>query len=62
MPLTAILYSSSVGILPSMADRTTTGVEASNDYPFLRSESFTTLPLNNLVDVDITVSPLSAFS
>ena len=34
MPLTAILYSSSVGILPSMADRTTTGVDASNDSPF----------------------------
>mgnify|MGYP001185853605 CR=1 FL=1 len=30
-PLTAFLYSSVVGILPNIAERTTTGVEASSD-------------------------------
>ena len=59
---TADLYSSKVGVLPKIADRTTTGVEASKDSPFLFSESSTTLPLNNLVDVASTVSPLAAFS
>ena len=44
MPFTALLYSSIVGVLPSIADNTTTGVDASKDSPFLRSESATTLP------------------
>src|SRR5690606_4855702 len=62
MPLTADLYSSMVGVLPKMAERTTTGVDANNDSPFLRSESLTTRPWNRRVEVAITVSPCSAFS
>ena len=60
--LIATLYSSILGVLPRIADKTTTGVELSKDSPFFHSESYTTLPLNNLVYVDITVSPFSAFS
>ena len=45
-----------------MAERTTTGVEAKSDSPFFFSESATTRPLNNLVDVYKTVSPFAAFS
>ena len=62
IPFVAFLYSSIVGILPKIVDNTTTGVEDRRDSPFFSSESSTTLPLNNLVDVAITVSPLSAFS
>ena len=34
MPSTAVLYSSIVGVLPNIAERTTTGVDASNDSHF----------------------------
>ena len=61
IPLIADLYSSKFGILPRIEDSTTTGVELSNDSPFFPYlESLTTLPLNNLVDVDI-VSPFCLF-
>ena len=43
-PSTAFSYSSKDGILPRIAERTTTGVEANNDSPFFRSESATTRP------------------
>ncbi len=62
IPSTAILYSSIVGVIPNIAERTTTGVDANNDYPFFSSVSSTTLPLNNLVEVAKTVSPFAAFS
>jgi hypothetical protein len=51
------LYSSILGILPMIAERTTTGVEANRDSPFLRSESSTTLPWKRRVEVAKTVSP-----
>src|SRR5690606_41597880 len=51
-----------VGILPKIADKTTTGVDANKDSPFLRSESSTTRPWKRRVEVAITVSPFSAFS
>jgi len=56
------VYSSSDGVLPSIADKTTTGVEASKDSPFFSLESSTTRPLKSLVEVAKTVSPLDAFS
>ena len=62
IPSTAVVYSSSDGVLPSIADKTTTGVEASNDSPYFSLESSTTLPLKSLVEVAKTVSPLDAFS
>src|SRR5690606_597907 len=62
IPSTADLYSSMLGILPKIADNTTTGVEANKDSPFLLSLSSTTRPWNKRVEVDITVSPLRAFS
>jgi hypothetical protein len=34
IPFTAVLYSSIVGVLPKMVERTTTGVDESNDSPF----------------------------
>ena len=48
---TADLYSAIVGVLPRIADRTTTGVDASNDSPFLSWESSTTRPWNRRVEV-----------
>ena len=55
------MYSSILGTLPKIVDNTTTGVDDSKDSPFFSSESSTTLPLNNLVDVAITVAPLEAY-
>ena len=49
------------GVLPNIADRTTTGVDARSDSPFFRLESATTRPLNNRVEVAITVSPFPLF-
>ena len=49
-------------VFARIVDSTTTGVEERSDSPFFAPESSTTLPLNNLVDVAITVSPLEAFS
>ena len=49
-----------MGTLPKTVDRTTTGVEDNRDSPFFSLESSTTLPLNSLVDVAITVSPFAA--
>ena len=62
IPSTAVLYSSIVGVLPRIADSTTTGVEASKDSPFFSGVSSTTLPLKSRVDVARTVSPFAAFS
>ena len=62
IPDTELSYSSIVGVLPRIAERTTTGVDASSDSPFFRSESATTRPLKRRVEVAITVSPFSAFS
>src|SRR5688500_12565722 len=59
---TANLYSSILGIRSKIAERTTTGVDANNDSPFLPSLSSTTRPWNKRVEVAITVSPLAAFS
>ena len=44
IPSTAVLYSSIVGVLPNIAERTTTGVDARSDSPFFSDESSTTLP------------------
>jgi hypothetical protein len=49
MPSTAFLYSSRVGVRPKMLDKTTTGVEASNDSPFFSSVSSTTRTWNKRV-------------
>lgn len=62
MPFTEAVYSSMLGVRPRMAERTTTGVEARRDSPFLRSESSTTRPWKRRVEVAMTVSPLAAFS
>ena len=62
IPSTAVLYSSIVGVLPNIAERTTTGADARSDSPFFSDGSYTTLPCNNLVDVASTVSTLAAFS
>ena len=61
IPLIASVYSFKLGVLPKIADNTTTGVDARRDSPFFLFESATTLPLNNLVAVAKTVSPFSAF-
>ena len=62
MPWTDVLYSSIVGVRPSIADKTTIGVEANKDSPFFSDESSTTRPLKRRVDVANTVSPFDAFS
>ena len=62
IPFTAALYSSIVGVLPNIVERTTTGVDESNDSPFFPSVSPTTLPWKRRVEVAITVSPGAAFS
>ena len=44
--LVADSYSDRLGILPKIAERTTTGVDARRDSPFFLSASATTRPLN----------------